>query len=153
MSVASTQSSTASFSSHTADFYYNNNCVVGKVKLGFDEIGKGIYQKSKPAFVENWKTLTTHENFFVRTGKVSGIIIIDIDRKNNKDGFAMLKSIGVEMKDYKDICASIRTPSGTRHYVFKYDDRLATGANVYGLEGVDIRNDVTLYSLVSTIKL
>lgn len=147
MSSTSTQSSTASFSSDTADFYCNNNCVIGKVKLSFTKTGKDSYQKSKPTFIENWKNLTSrptkidNDYFFVRTGKVSGITIIDVDRKNNKDGFAELKRVGIEVKDYRNVCASIKTPSGMRHYVFKYDERLATGANVYGLEGVDIRND------------
>ena len=112
--------------------------MIGKVNLSFTKIGKDSYQKSKPAFIENWKNLTSrpttinNDNFFVCTGKVSGITIIDVDRKNNKDGFAELKRVGVgiEMKDYKSICASIKTPSGMRHYVFKYDERLATGANV-----------------------
>ncbi|GMF25780.1 unnamed protein product [Phytophthora lilii] len=147
MSSTSTQSSTASFSSDTADFYCNNNCVIRKVNLSFTKIGKDSYQKSKPTFIENWKNLTSrpttikNDNFFVCTGKVSGITIVDVDRKNNKDGFAELKRVGIEMKDYKNICASIKTPSGMRHYVFKYDERLTTGANVYGLGGVDIRND------------
>ena len=109
MSSTSTQSSTASFSSDTADFYCNNNCVIGKVNLSFTKIGKDSYQKSKPAFIENWKNLTSrpttinNDNFFVCTGKISGITIIDVDRKNNKDGFAELKRVGIEMKDYKSI--------------------------------------------------
>lgn len=64
--------------------------------MSFKKIGKDSYQKSKPTFIENWKNLTSrpttinNDNFFVCTGKVSGITIIDVDRKNNKDGFVVL---------------------------------------------------------------
>jgi predicted P-loop ATPase len=71
----------------------------------------------------------------VVTGKVSGISVLDIDVKNGENGFLSLDEAGIDLPT----TACSLTPSGGRHYIFKYTDKMKT--SVKTLPGIDCRND------------
>lgn len=79
----------------------------------------------------------------IKTGSVSGIIVIDVDNKN--DTLKYWKKI---MKKCKlDDCNMVyqKTPSGGYHYVFKYDDRLTNIDHCFHYKGkvldIDVRSN------------
>ncbi|GMF37975.1 unnamed protein product [Phytophthora lilii] len=77
------------------------------------------------------------KNWGKQTGKRSGITVIDVDIKNNKNGMDSLVDVVIDLDDYQTY--KVRTCSGGYHYYFKYDERFKTSANV--LPGVNVRND------------
>lgn len=80
-------------------------------------------------------------NVLIRTGKISGITVLDIDIKNGINGFKELNKINIDIGDFIYNCIVVDTPGGGCHYIFKYDERFKTGTNCYGIKGLDIRND------------
>ncbi len=93
-----------------------------------------------PAF-SGWPNLTEsvpHEGdwYAVLTGKEAGFFVLDVDRKNGKDGLETLKTLGELPKTY-----TVRTKSGGLHFYFKHPGTLVkTTAGVIG-SGLDIRGD------------
>ena len=73
------------------------------------------------------------------TGKRSGYVVLDIDRKNNKDGFATLLEKGWDIpRNAVEVC----TPSGGGHFYFrlKPGQEIRNSASKIG-PGVDIRGE------------
>lgn len=75
-------------------------------------------------------------NIGVATGQ--GLIGIDIDVKNGKDGEASFSALGIP-EDYLDTFI-VRTPSGGRHVYFRSDRDVPNSAGSLG-PGLDIRGD------------
>lgn len=73
-------------------------------------------------------------NIGLRTGKESGVTVIDVDVKPDKNGF---ESLGRKL----EAVIVIITPSGGMHYYYAYNPDIKTCTNYNGLAGVDIRND------------
>jgi hypothetical protein len=123
------------------DFYKGLGFVIGNCKLSFSENKKQILQMSK------WKVLTSSEkitgdNFFIKTGKLSGITVFDVDIKNDVNGEDNLMiEAELDFNEFLDDCIKVNTPSGGFHYLFPYDPRFKTGANCFEIKGFDIRND------------
>ena len=71
------------------------------------------------------------------TGERNGIVALDLDTKNGKDGVAAMAAIG-----FPDIAAlspaRVRTPSGGCHLLFRNDGGLRNSASKIG-PGIDIR--------------
>ena len=67
--------------------YTNKNCMDWNKFVGFSvDLGKTKLVKKKPIFPKNWQKLeknngTFKSNFAILTGKINGIIVIDIDTK------------------------------------------------------------------------
>lgn len=105
----------------------------------------------KSPAIKDWRTLATinpqkiaslfnvhHTGIALATGKESGVIVVDIDNKNGVNGFLALENAGVELPD----TVSVLTPTGGRHYYFKFIPNLKNSAGVLGSgSGVDIRTD------------
>ena len=87
--------------------------------------------------LEKTKPIGRSKNWGIQTGKRSGITVIDVDIKNDKNGVNSLIDAGIDLDDYKTY--TVKTQSGGFHYYFEYDERFETSANV--IPGVDIRND------------
>lgn len=89
--------------------------------------------------ISAWWSKYPDANIGVATGEISGITVIDIDIKNNVNGFHTLKTQGLDPIDWTGP-AQI-TGSGGRQYFFKYKKniRTTTGGNFF--PGVDVRND------------
>lgn len=66
----------------------------------------------------------------------SGLFVLDVDRKNGKDGFASIKSRGLPLGE----TWSTRTGNGGEHRVFSTDsDDMRPASNLSGMQGVDVR--------------
>lgn len=104
------------------------------------------------AEVKEWQTLATTDQsviaewsrlygykikfWGVPTGTTNGIIVLDVDVKNNENGFETLKNLHVPLT------MSQNTPSGGRHYFYKYpQDGKIYGNKVKFLPGLDIRGE------------
>lgn len=72
------------------------------------------------------------------TGRINGIAVLDIDRKNGKDGFKGLRKRGFDPSTLSEI--RYQTPSGGEHHFFTWPDGM--GNSAAGLPtGVDVRGD------------
>lgn len=97
---------------------------------GKHPIGKN-WQKGNGDFVKG-------DNVGVVLGQPSGgLIVLDIDRKNGKDGFALLKSLGWEIPD------SLRatTPTGGAHVVMTIEGGYCPKVTKYQTQGIEILGD------------
>ena len=72
------------------------------------------------------------------TGKPSGVVVLDIDRKNGVDGLANLQAVGVDPYALSSVIAI--TPSGGLHVFMRYNGPLKNSASLLAA-GVDIRGD------------
>ncbi|WP_051505646.1 VapE domain-containing protein [Mesorhizobium sp. WSM2561] len=76
----------------------------------------------------------------IRTGSVSGVYVLDIDRKNGKDGFTTIITNGWTIPQ----TVALQTPSGGAHYYFRIprdgSRRWKTDAGTLGV-GVDRKGD------------
>lgn len=77
---------------------------------------------------------TNKYNIAIRTGRESGIFCLDVDCKNNKNGFLWLKHQG----EFPNTAIQI-TPSGGKHYIFKMPDFFIGSSSDKLAEGIDIR--------------
>lgn len=94
----------------------------------------GKYQSRYPTQEDTEKWTKYAEGFAVVTGRLSGIVILDVDCKNGKNGFDSLQ--GKQLPP----TPTVRTPSGGTHYYYKYPGKkVVTKQNI--LPGVDIRGD------------
>jgi hypothetical protein len=100
---------------------------------------KGGYQiaTDDPAIIAAWARQFPHANIAIATGKVSGIIVIDIDKRNG--GFATLaKLAGVGF--VFPLCPEAKTGNGGRHLFFAYRGNIESGKNKLG-PGIDVQSD------------
>ncbi len=79
-----------------------------------------------------------HTGIGLACGKISGVTVLDVDVKNGSNGFETLKNAGIELPNTPITI----TPTGGRHYFFKYTDKLKNMVSILGEKsGLDIRND------------
>ena len=92
--------------------------------------------------IRGWFT-NSHFNIGIRTGRQSGFNIVDIDIKNGLDGYKSLeRRFGKEFL-LPDNSLLFKTASGGWHIPVKWspDIDVSNGANVLGLDGVDLRGN------------
>jgi len=71
------------------------------------------------------------------TGERNGIMALDLDTKNGKDGPAAMAALG--FSDLESLSpVRVRTPSGGWHLLFRHDPRLRNSASKIG-DGIDIK--------------
>lgn len=68
-----------------------------------------------------------------------GLVVVDVDCKSYDGESAFCEYVQKEIFDYADMTMVCNTPSGGYHIIFKADQPYASGANVGGLKGVDVR--------------
>ena len=74
----------------------------------------------------------------IPTGHRNGIIVLDIDKKNGKDGFAALNALGFNLENLSPV--KVTTPNDGLHIYFKWAEGLGNSAS--GLPtGVDVRGE------------
>jgi hypothetical protein len=75
----------------------------------------------------------SHNTFFIITGELSNITVVDIDKEEIYDDL---------INQYEELenCMTVQTKKGY-HIYFKYNKLLPTATNINKLEGIDIRND------------
>lgn len=72
------------------------------------------------------------------TGRLSGVVVLDIDRKNGVDGLANLRAVGIDPYSLSPVISI--TPSGGLHVFMGYDGLLKNSAGLLAT-GVDVRGD------------
>ena len=89
--------------------------------------------------VQQWVDEYPDANIGVKTGKESGIIVVDIDVKHN--GFESLDELEAEFGQLPDTIEQ-ETGGGGKHLLFKYPDGVGRIRNKAGLRpGIDFRAD------------
>lgn len=111
--------------------------------------------KKVPVYLPQWNVPYTLEEslklyrsgcnaILLKTGKAYNLLVIDIDRKNGKDGEESLKKLGIQFPE----APQVQTPCG-RHIWFKHPENFqnSTRANLFFKNsGIDIRgNDGFVY--------
>lgn len=78
-------------------------------------------------------------NIGLATG--GGLVVLDVDRKDGKDGFKALEAVGLSESVLDGLNTySVDTPSGGRHYFFRSSSEVQSSAGVLGRgSGVDVR--------------
>lgn len=126
----------------------------GKCTCGNPECKNGgkhpIYQAAPKGFhnatndintIKMWWENFPWANIAVRTGRESGIVVIDVDKKPEAgiDGDETLKDLEAQYGKLPETVEAV-TGSGGRHIYFKYPQsmEIKSGANVLG-DGIDIR--------------
>ena len=108
--------------------------------------------ESKRPHIKGWPKLATTDADQIRrwwanwqdampaivTGTRSGVAVLDLDRKNGKDGCKTLRELGHDPDALSP--QSIATPSGGRHIYFRHVEGLRSSADKIGT-GVDVRAD------------
>jgi hypothetical protein len=86
-----------------------------------------------PVQIKRWWTRYPDALIGIPTGAVSRFAVLDLDKKNGKNGF-------LHVPDWREISPFIvETGSGGAHLYFRDDERLYTVTNALGLSGVDIK--------------
>lgn len=100
---------------------------------------KGFPELASADLVEVGKWWSRHPDACVGLlcGERNGITVLDIDRKNGKDGFATLAGLG--FADHREM-SPVRaiTKSAGAHLVFRYEPRLKNSVGVIGA-GLDVK--------------
>ena len=112
------------------------------VKWGKGEDGHADLTKRRattdPDTIRAWWARWPLAMIGMPTGKTSGVVVLDIDRKNGVDGLANLRSAGIDPYRLSPIIAV--TPSGGLHVFMRYNGPLKNSASLL-VDGVDIRGD------------
>ena len=90
----------------------------------------------KPQKIKKYFGKSKYSNIGIVTGKISNIIVLDIDKKNN--GLETLKEL--EIPD----TVTVKTGGGGFHYFFQYPegfDKISNFQNEEALPGIDLRAD------------
>lgn len=105
-------------------------------------IGKGAdhgkHASTDPEQIRRWWARWPLAMIGLPTGKRSGVVVLDIDRKNGVDGLANLRAIGVDPFQLSPVVA--QTPSGGLHFFMRYGGPLKNSAGLLAA-GVDVRGD------------
>lgn len=72
----------------------------------------------------------------IPTGEASGLAVLDLDRKDGKDGTATIKALGLNPDTLSPVM--VETPSGGGHLIFRHTPGLRSSAGQIG-PGVDVR--------------
>lgn len=81
-----------------------------------------------PATIRRWWKRWPDALPAIPTGAASGFAVLDVDRKNGKDGYAELQSMGLSPEALSQ--ATIRTPSGGLHIYFEHKTGLGSSTDV-----------------------
>ena len=95
---------------------------------------------SNPDQIRTWWESYPDANIGLVTGKEANLVVIDVDVKNDVDGMESLEHLQIECGDFDTLMVS--TPSGGRHYYFKYPQGNDNIKSMAGLRpGIDIRSN------------
>jgi hypothetical protein len=86
--------------------------------------------------IEQWWRRWPSAMIGIPTGSVSGLTVLDVDRKGSVDGFATLQEHGWTIPED---AIEVQTPSGGSHFYFRYTDE-RNSASALG-PGLDIRGE------------
>jgi hypothetical protein len=93
-----------------------------------------------PDQITDWWRQYPRAGIGVATGKVSGIIVLDVDVKKGKDGLSSLEKLENELGTRLPETKTAKTPSGGLHYYYVYVAGIGSSTDKLG-PGLDIRGD------------
>ena len=93
---------------------------------------------ASPEQVEQWWGDAPVANIGLPTGVVNGLVVVDVDVKDGKDGEASLKVLQQDHGAF--LTRTIQTPTGGYHFYFSCDDP-EIGNRTAMREGIDIRGN------------
>lgn len=103
-------------------------------------VPKGFYDAScEESIIKTWWTKWPNAAIGMPTGIVNGMIVLDIDMKNGKDGEASLKNLLTKLNVTLPITRIVRTPSGGRHIYFDNNNIKINGSVEKIGIGLDIK--------------
>jgi putative DNA primase/helicase len=89
-----------------------------------------------------WKIQYPGAMVGIPTGQTSGILVVDIDCKNGKDGYRALAALEAELGQALPRDYEVRTPSGGSHFYFRLKEGQSFGNSASSVgDGIDIRAD------------
>ena len=89
--------------------------------------------------IKRWWRKHPEAGIGVATGRGSGIIVIDVDLKNGKDGRKALRELSREL-GFLPETKTAETPSVGKHLYFRYVEGIGSSNGVIG-PGIDIKSD------------
>lgn len=75
--------------------------------------------------IEKWWSQYPDALIAMPTGEASGVVVLDIDTKNGKDGFATLEELGKSLPDVP----MVHTPHGGLHLYFSINQHISIGTS------------------------
>ncbi|WP_104192912.1 AAA family ATPase [Cryobacterium sp. Y82] len=92
--------------------------------------------------IREWWADNPRQRIGIHTGR-SGLVVVDLDRKNGKDGFASLKAAGLDLP--RTFNYTSRSGNGEHHlYRAPAGEQLTIDRDLNGMPGVDIRSGIGL---------
>lgn len=92
--------------------------------------------------IRSWWASSPRQRIGIHTGR-SGLVVVDLDRKNGKDGFASLKAEGHRLP--RTFSYTSRSGNGQHHiYRAPEGEQLTIDRDLNGMPGVDIRSGIGL---------
>ncbi|MBN8647957.1 MAG: AAA family ATPase [Caulobacterales bacterium] len=88
------------------------------------------------AQIEEWWRENPNALIGIPTGSSTGIVVLDIDKKNNKDGFESIKEYGDVSKTL-----TVETPNNGKHYIYKSNGSIIKNSVGKLGNGIDVRGD------------
>ena len=86
--------------------------------------------------IRRWFAKWTDATPAIPTGEASGLAVLDLDRKDGKDGFATIKALGFDPHALSPVM--VETPTGGGHLIFRHAPGLRSLAGQI-CPGVDVR--------------
>jgi P4 family phage/plasmid primase-like protien len=88
--------------------------------------------------IRNWWKLYPDAAPGIPTGRKNNLVVLDVDRKNGKDGFEGLRSMGLELENLP--IQQCKTPSNGAHFYFTWVDGINNSAS-HLPSGIDVRGE------------
>lgn len=120
-----------------AGFYVFPLTAGGKFLKGF---GWDRGASRSPKQIRQWWTNDARQRIGIHTGR-SGLVVVDLDRKHGKDGFASLEAAGHTLP--RTFHYTSRSGKG-EHHIFRAPEgeQLTIDRDLNGMPGVDIRSGI-----------
>jgi len=110
-----------------------------------------VNPKAEKPYITEWPDKATTDNALIErwwqkrpdavpaivTGEKSGVSVLDLDRKNGKDGVAVLEAMGLDPAKLSPVI--VETPSGGLHLYFRHPEGLRGDSSGKLGAGVDIK--------------
>lgn len=120
-----------------AGFYVFPLTSSGKFVKGFGW-DRGASKSSRQ--IREWWQTDPRQRIGIHTGR-SGLVVVDLDRKNGKDGFGSLEIAGLDLP--RTFSYTSRSGHG-EHHVFRAPkgEQLTIDRDLHGMPGVDVRSGI-----------
>ena len=111
-------------------------------KMPLSKSHRFLDASTDPKQIRKWAKRFPSANLGIPTGKVSNLVVLDLDRKGGKDGISSFRALCKKLDIKTPNTYKIQTPSGGRHLYFKseFAGSIINSVSALG-EGIDVRAD------------